>query len=145
MPIPSVIAKTCTIHDRWLCEEITDEQAIKEFQDLVGPKEFCICAALKLPDGRVFNGHRHDGAIEYAGKTLHWEQRQSVGYSSDEIASYVRTYIADSVQGFTTSTGRFVDRYVGLELQKAAGKKNHARPDGSWSETGRELYSEELY
>ena len=32
--------------------------------------EICICAAIQLPDGRVFNGHRHDACLEYAGRMV---------------------------------------------------------------------------
>jgi hypothetical protein len=66
--------------------------------------EFCICAAIQLPDGELFRGHRHDDALHTAFK-----------------ARLPKEDIYGSVQGFMTSRNRFVTREEGAQLQAAAG------------------------
>lgn len=66
--------------------------------------EFCICAAIRLPSGELFRGHRHDDAIHTAGK-----------------AGVTRQDICAAEQGFITSRNRFVGREVGANLQRVAG------------------------
>ena len=82
-------------------------------------KEICICAAIQLADGRIIRGHRHDDCIHTAIK---WK------------APYF-----ESVQGFQTSRNRFVDRYEGMRLQKAAGIESVCGARGDM------LFSEDLY
>lgn len=94
---------------------------------VVIPSEVCICAALRLDDGRVIRGHRHDDCIHTARK------REKAG---QEIGP-----IRQEAQGFVTSHGRFVGREEGAELQNAAGIVS--------ADTGLpikgELFSEDLY
>jgi hypothetical protein len=67
-------------------------------------REFCICAAIQLDDGRVIRGHRHDDCIQTAIK---WEKAgQQIGRLRQES------------QGFVTSRGRFVDREEGAALMR---------------------------
>jgi hypothetical protein len=66
--------------------------------------EQCICAAIQLPNGEVWRGHRHDDCIHTAAKA---------GATRDEIA--------EAEQGFITSLNRFVDREEGARLQRLAG------------------------
>ena len=84
--------------------------------------ETCLCAAIKLSDGYIVRGHRHNDCLRTA-----WDMKR-IGDSRPE-------------QGFLTSHGRFVDREVARQLQEAAGIKSVA-PDGY---RGTELYSEDLY
>lgn len=86
--------------------------------------EVCICAAIRLPDGKVIRGHRHCHCLA----TAHY-----MGFADKDVRA--------SAQGFVTSRGRFVSREVGRELQDAAGVASIA-PDGY---RGAILYSEDLY
>ena len=86
--------------------------------------EQCICAAIKLPNGEVWRGHRHDNCIRVAGR-----------------AGAPRDDIANAEQGFITSSNRFVGREEGAQLQRAAGIPS--------AQTGQlvndMLFSEDLY
>lgn len=86
------------------------------------PPEVCICAAVVLPEGRIFRGHRHHNAMQAAR-----EQEPECRISQDQ-------------QGFITSAGRYVDRVEGLRLQIAAGVES-AQPSGYRDR----LFSEDLY
>lgn len=91
---------------------------------LAGLREVCICAAIQLPDGELFRGHRHDDAIQTAGK-----------------AHVERALIVSAEQGFITSRNRFVGREEGAALQTAAGippAQTGRPPEGM-------LFSEDLY
>jgi hypothetical protein len=86
--------------------------------------EVCICAAIRLNDGEVFRGHRHDDAIRTAGN-----------------AGVERERIWNAAQGFMTSRGRFVGREEGARLQREAGvlsAQTQRLPEGM-------LFSEDLY
>jgi len=67
--------------------------------------EICICAAIRLPNGEVWRGHRHDSAIRTAVA--------APDIKPDDISS--------AEQGFITSRNRFVGREEGARLQRAAG------------------------
>jgi hypothetical protein len=95
--------------------------------------EICICAAIRLPDGRIFRGHRHSDAMRTAIEYI--EYRHKEGYERSGWSSEM----ADE-QGFMTSHNRFVDRDEGFELQLAAGIRSAAK-DGYRST----LFSEDLY
>jgi hypothetical protein len=89
-------------------------------------REQCICAAIKLPNGEVWRGHRHNDAIVTAG---------NAGATRDEIA--------EAVQGFITSRNRFVGRIEAARIQALAGIVS---PDTGWvPRPDRELFSEDLY
>lgn len=87
--------------------------------------EICICAAIQLSGGELFRGHRHDDAIQTAGK-----------------AGVERGSIADAEQGFITSRNRFVGREEGARLQRAAGIPSATT--GELPSDGM-LFSEDLY
>lgn len=64
-------------------------------------EEICLCAALRMADGYIFRGHRHDDCYLTMG-----------GY-----AKYTKADGHQAVQGFLTSHGRFVTRTEAAELQ----------------------------
>lgn len=111
-------------------EAYADKQRIAELErQLRARAEICICAAIRLPDGRVIRGHRHGDCIRTAHELV---EHQAPGTWS---ASMCRD------QGFVTSWNRYVGREEGLRLQKAAGIPS-ARPDDYHV---RDLFSEDLY
>lgn len=81
-------------------------------------REVCLCAAV-LVDGQIIRGHRHDDALQTAGKK-----------GLDMKAC---------VQGFLTSHGRFVDRREGMNVQNAAAIESVTGYRGDI------LFSEDLY
>lgn len=85
--------------------------------------EFVICAACITKEGRIFRGHRHDDAIQAAGKN---------GCHPSSLTA---------TQGFITSKGRYVDREEAGRLQKAAGISS-IQSTGYYPEV---LFSEDLY
>jgi hypothetical protein len=89
--------------------------------------EFCICAAIKMPDGEVIYGHRHSHCLDVV------RARKGVD----------RKAIGKAKQGFATSTGRFVDRQEAMRIQRASGRRSYFREDGEY--VGSELFSEDLY
>ena len=89
--------------------------------------EFCICAAIKMPDGEVIYGHRHSHCYDVV------RARTNVD----------RLDIVHAEQGFVTSTGRFVNRKEGMILQRASGKASCYSKDGQYR--GDDLFSEDLY
>lgn len=89
--------------------------------------EFCICAAIRMPDGEVVHGHRHDSCYDVVRKRVPCD----------------REAIVAAEQGFVTSTGRFVDRKLGMEIQKSSGRPSKYRRDGVLK--GEDLFSEDLY
>lgn len=86
------------------------------------PKETCICAAVKTMCGLVVRGHRHIHRLE------------AIQYKAKEPDIH-------NGQGFVTSTGCFVTREEGYELQIAAGIESIAK--GGYR--GERLFSEDLY
>lgn len=90
--------------------------------------EVCICAAIKLDDGRVLRGHRHHDCF----RTLSGLRQVDAAIPSGLIGIE---------QGFVTSRNRFVDRREGFRLQLAAGIESVSR-DGY---RGGQLFSEDLY
>jgi hypothetical protein len=88
--------------------------------------EVCICAAIRMVNGEVWRGHRHDDCIATAGK-----------------AGATRAEIAGAEQGFITSHNRFVGRKEAARIQAVAGIVS---PDSGWiPRPDRELFSEDLY
>lgn len=82
--------------------------ATRTFLDALRDQEVCICAAIRLPGGRVVRGHRHHHCFA-AANAMQYE---------DPITT---RRIVQAEQGFVTSRGRFVDRWEGRRLQDAAG------------------------
>ena len=76
------------------------------------------CAAIRMPNGKVWTGHRHG----HVSATI----KQATGLSSGE-----------GVQGFVTKSKRFVGRLEAADLVKRTGQM----PGFDKSE----LYSEDLY
>lgn len=87
--------------------------------------EECICAAILMPGGEVVRGHRHDSCYDVVRKRP----------AAD------REIICRALQGFVTSRNRFVDRYEGMALQRAAGKESAIHGELR----GDQLFSEDLY
>ena len=85
--------------------------------------EIVICAAIKIK-GQIFRGNRHNDCFLSA--------RQRFG---DELK------VLRDEQGFITSTGRYVDREEGYQLQINAGIQS---AQGSYVHPGT-LFSEDLY
>lgn len=90
----------------------------------MGESEVCICAAIRLSNGYIVRGHRHNDCL-----------RTIAGMQID----FKRPTLAD--QGFMTSSNRFVGRELALRLQIEA-EVESVRPGGY---IGNELYSEDLY
>jgi hypothetical protein len=86
--------------------------------------EICICAAIRLADGRVIRGHRHAHCMRTA---------------FDLRIPTLEIRAAD--QGFVTSRHRYVGRVEGYRLQVAAGIPS-ADPGGYRVDR---LFSEDLY
>jgi hypothetical protein len=91
--------------------------------------EVCVAAAIRLQNGRIVQGRRHHDCFNEALR----EYPLVRGYPLGRIIA------SGDDQGFITSTGRYVTRKEGLELQLAAGVPS-AR--GFYQN---ELYSEDLY
>lgn len=89
-------------------------------------KERCICAAILLPTGEIVEGRRHSDCLMIVRKR-----------------GEHRLNIINATQGFMTSTGRFVDRQQGMEIQKASGLPSAFHKDGCYH--GTTLFSEDLY
>lgn len=89
--------------------------------------EFCICAAIRMPNGEVIRGHRHNHCFDVV------RARPNAN----------REDIVNATQGFVTSTGRFVDRFEGMHIQKASGKPSQYSSTGEYS--SEILFSEDLY
>ena len=104
-------------------------ETIQQSMEVGREKEVCICAAIKMPDGYIVRGHRHNDCIH----TIYGIKRYQTGLS--------KMYEA-IIEGFITTRNRFVDRKEGLKLQMAAGIKSADR-EGKYR--GDELYSEDLY
>lgn len=96
--------------------------------------EICICAAVRLPDGRIFRGHRHGDAIRTAVEYV--DYRHSIGLEPAPFEC-----IRQDDQGFITSANRYVGREEGMRLQRAAGIESAA--EGGYRDNI--LFSEDLY
>jgi len=94
-----------------------------------GLPELCICAAIRLPDGRVIRGHRHHNCFAAIAELATVDA--SIPSQSERFE-----------QGFVTSRNRFVDRVEGLALQRAAGIPS---ADPVRKGYGNQLFSEDLY
>jgi hypothetical protein len=101
-------------------------------------REFCVCAAILLDDGRVIRGHRHSDCVRT------WAMWRSVeGRFHDYVVDpeTQATGLREDQQGFLTSRGRFVNRTVAMQLQRAISDR---APKGHVLK-GEELLSEDLY
>lgn len=96
-------------------------------------KEFVICAAIRMKDGYIIRGHRHNDCLRTAAGIPR--------YKGD-------SHVWGENQGFVTSHNRYVNRTEGAKIQKEAGIKSYyethrGNPSGAY--LGGELYSEDLY
>jgi hypothetical protein len=103
---------------------------IRELHKARLSREFCVCAAVKLDDGRIIRGHRHSDCVTTVAR---WQA------AGEEVLNHLP--IREDQQGFMTSRGRFVDRRLAMELQRAISDK---APKGHFLQ-GEELISEDLY
>lgn len=101
-------------------------------------QEVCICAAIRLPDGRIIRGHRHGDCIRTAMELI--DHRHSIGLEPVPYEA-LRADMDGRSQGFITSRNRYVGREEAMRLQRAAGVES-ADPDGYRGDT---LFSEDLY
>lgn len=101
--------------------------------------EVCLCAAIKMPNGEVVRGHRHDNCFDVVRRRHHAKYRDQ--HDADSEAA--RLAITRAEQGFLTSRGRFVGRREGMVLMRASGLPSHYSKDGKYN--GDELFSEDLY
>ncbi len=92
-------------------------------------KEIVICAAVRF-NGKVWRGNRHPHAIA----AMHDELSYTMTRKEMMEAK------TDTDQGFVTSHNRFVNRVVGLAIQKDAGI-----PSATGGDYSHQLYSEDLY
>jgi hypothetical protein len=99
--------------------------------------EICICAAIRLPDGRVIRGHRHDSCIRTAYELVKWQHDPNSGVGGPEWSASMAID-----QGFVTSRNRYVGRREGMRLQVAAGIPSAC---GGKMQDGEMLFSEDLY
>lgn len=82
-----------------------------------------ICAAIKLPDGLIFRGHRHHNCIE----------------SISKMEKYKGLRVTSDMQGFITSENKFVGRVEALNIQI------EAKIPSKRGKYSNKLYSEDLY
>lgn len=102
--------------------------------------EICLCAAIRMPDGEVVRGHRHNNCYDVVcARAIYWSTQLSMINKSLEYAKD----IAKAAHGFLTSRGRFVDREEGMALMRASGLPSHYGRDGKYVGAG--LFSEDLY
>lgn len=89
--------------------------------------ERIICAAIRLPNGKLFYGHRHNHCKEAARGELSWtlNRKQMITVRMEE--------------GFITSYGRFLDRQAAWKIAKK--EKQIIKQTGAQGV----LYSEDLY
>jgi hypothetical protein len=76
-------------------------------------KEILICAAVRMSDGYIIRGHRHNDCIQTMGN----------------IPRYKDAWAFGDDQGFVTSRNRYVNRVEGARIKKAAGIKSKM-PEG---------------
>lgn len=120
------------------CHEVMATQKRQREEMEAQAREIVICAAIRLPDGRVFRGHRHSNCIDVARTTVN--HRHRIGLEPEPFHGiYEKRGLGD--QGFITSRNRFVGREEAYRLQVAAGIESVAR-DGYRGEL---LFSEDLY
>lgn len=93
--------------------------------------ERVICAAVQW-NGHVWHGHRHGHALQAMQDELSWWMARK---------DMPKGPSTGMIQGFVTTTGRFVDRKEAMRIQLAAGIESV--DEGGYR--GDELYSEDLY
>lgn len=102
------------------------------YQGKQSVQEVVICAAVKAPDGYIIRGHRHSDCVRTMAGIPRYQG--SGAHASDD-------------EGFITSTGRYVGRKEGYQIQVAAGIPSFLEggPHADGAYLHEELYSEDLY
>lgn len=93
-------------------------------------KEIIICAATKYGD-KVWYGHRHRQSYDAMWDELSYTMCRKDFHSTER----------KHIEGFVTSTGRFVDRIEGQKIHKDTVGRSHDKN----GYRGKQLYSEDLY
>lgn len=93
-----------------------------------GMMNVVICAAIRMSDGYIIRGHRHNDCFMTASKIPRYKNE--------------RPHAED--QGFVNSLNQYVTRKEGYEIQRAAGIESVVA-DPSERYLNGELYSEDLY
>jgi hypothetical protein len=84
-------------------------------------------SAIKLPSGVVYTGFNHSAAYAKAVEAREWN-----GLSAYDV--YLGKGKFECIEGFVTSTGRFVDRQEGYVIATAAAqlRNTHGVRDKNW-------------
>lgn len=101
--------------------------------------EIVICAAIRLPNGKIYRGQRHGDCIRAAREFIEYR-------AAAQDAEYVEMAERKDIygdQGFITSRNRYVDRQEGMRLQLAAGIESKSADGRGYR--GTTLFSEDLY
>jgi hypothetical protein len=85
--------------------QLYDRAEVAEAQ-IAALREVCLCAALQMPDGYIFRGHRHDDCYLTLGG----------------CERYTKADGHQAKQGFLTSHGRFVSRSEAADMHADKGK-----------------------
>lgn len=112
------------------------QDRIKELEQ--ASLEIVICAAIRLPNGKLFLGHRHHDCIRTADEFVKWRAKNGEQVYVDIDAGPD----AFGDQGFITSRNRYVDRQEGMRLQLAAGIESKSADGRGYR--GTTLFSEDL-
>lgn len=90
-------------------------------------KEFIICSAIRIENGKIYYGHRHHHCLQAMNGELSWDMNRQ------EI------YKVKKEQGFITNKNRFVSReQAWIIAEKANQIKENSGSKGT-------LYSEDIY
>lgn len=116
------------------CTAPKPEALIERLLAEAAAKEICICAAIRMPDGEVIRGHRHDACYTVV-------RNRPVHSADPAVIEASRMEIVKAEQGFVTSRNRFVGREEAMEIQKRAGCKSALYGELR----GDILFSEDLY
>lgn len=120
--------------ERGVAEDDATRARVEELEQQ--SREIVICAAIRLPNGKVFRGHRHGDCLKTAHAFVTWNGGVDPGEHNWDVLDS-----PGCDQGFITSRNRYVGREEGLRLQIVAGIPS-ACPSGY---RARELFSEDLY
>lgn len=121
---------------RWLAAEEGDAPEVAAIIEKTHDPEIVICSAIRLPNGKIFRGHRHGDCIQTASYFVDYRNKCE---DPDYPEPWNCSMCID--QGFITSKNRYVGREEGLQLQLKAGITS-ASEDGYRKS---QLFSEDLY
>jgi hypothetical protein len=129
---PVEVDLTDAYSDSSMCEETISALApASQPSGISGelPCELCICAAIRMPDGEIIRGHRHNHCYDVVRQRANAKEN--------------RENICQAKQGFFTTRNRFVDRQEGMRIQRTSGLPSSQWGDGEYR--GDYLFSEDLY